>query len=374
MLPMVQADDMPRADLILLTPGPVRIPPIVADYLANPPCNYHRQDAFRSMFADTERDLKKLIGIRAGDDYFATLQTTTGTGANEAVLLAFEGLGKGLIVTNGFFGARAVDQARQNGIAHAVLELPQDRPIDPDAVDRAIAADAAIKWVFFVSHETRTGLKNPFEAIGQRVKARGLFVGADVISSAFAYPIDLEAAQVDLATGSSAKAIMAAPGIGIVFTRKASVPALQKAARPRGYYLDVVAEYAKQSAELQPRFAQPVALHAALRAACIHLEKVGIANHMARIQRQMQVLIDHVAGIGLHPLMDAAYRSNIAVNFSLPSGLTYGQFAKRMEEQGYFCLYGIPGDQSHFQLSTIGDLSDDHIKGVSGALSRVFGR
>jgi len=363
-----------RADLILFTPGPVRIPAIVADYLANPPCNYHRQDAFRAMFADTERDLKRLIGIQKPDDYFATLQTTTGTGANEGCLLALEGLGKGLIARNGFFGARAADQARQNNIAVTVLDLPEDRPMDPDAIARALDADPAIKWVFFTSHETRTGLRNPFEAIGQLAKARGKMVAADIISSAYAYPIDLEASQVDLATASSAKAIMAAPGIGIVFTRKAAVPALKATGKPRGYYLDVVAEYEKQSAELQPRFAQPVALHAALRAACIHLEKVGIAAHMARIQRQMKALTDHLGGMGLRPLLDERYRSNIAVNFSLPAGLSYGQFAKRMEEQGYFCLYGIPGDQSHFQLSTIGDLTDEHIAGVSAALSRVFDR
>lgn len=364
---------MSRADLILFTPGPVRIPTLVADYLANPPCNYHRQDAFRAMFTETERDLKRLVGIKRPDDYFATLQTTTGTGANEGCMLAFEPLGKGLIVTNGFFGSRAVDQAKQNTIAASVLALPDDRPIDPDAVATALDADPAIKWVFFVSHETRTGLRNPFEAIGQACKARDKMVAADIISSAFAYPIDIEASQVDLATASSAKAIMAAPGIAMVFTRKASVPVLRQAGKPRGYYFDLVAEYEKQSAEAQPRFAQPVALHAALRAACIHLDKVGIDQHMARIQRQMKTLIDHLGGMGLRPLMDERYRSNIAVNFSLPAGLTYGQFAKRMEEQGYFCLYGIPGDQSHFQLSTIGDLTDDHIRGVSAALSRVFG-
>ena len=362
-----------RSDLILFTPGPVRIPALVAEYLARPPCNYHRQEAFRVMFADTERDLKRLVGITRPDDWFATHLTATGTGANEAVLLALEGLGKGLIATNGFFGARAVDQARQNGIAIEVLSAPEDRPLDPDAIAAALDRDPAIRWVFFVSHETRTGLENPFEAIGKTVKARGRMVAADIISSAFAYPIDLEAAQVDLATASSAKAVMAAPGIGIVFTQKASVPALAKAARPRGYYLDVVAEYKKQSAELQPRFAQPVVLHAALRAACLHLERVTIAGHMQRIQRQMKTLADHLGAIGVAPLLDAAYRSNIAVNFRLPDGLTYAEFSKRMEEEGYFCLYGIPGDQSHFQLSTIGDLTDDHIQGAMGALNRVLG-
>jgi hypothetical protein len=116
-----------RADLILFTPGPVKIPPIVADYLANPPCNYHRQDAFTAMFRDTERDLKRLIGIQRPDEWFATLQTATGTGANEACMLALSGLGKGLIPHNGFFGARCVDQARQNRLEFTALAPFTDR-------------------------------------------------------------------------------------------------------------------------------------------------------------------------------------------------------------------------------------------------------
>lgn len=365
---------MPRDELILFTPGPVRIPPRVAHALSHPPCNYHRQDAFRDMFQATEVLLKQLIGIERADDFYATILTATGTGANEACLLALEPLGKGLIVNNGFFAARAVDQARQHGIAVEVLELPTDRPIDVSVVEAVLDRDAAIKWVFFVSHETRAGLRNPLEQLGRSCKQRGRMVAADVISSAFAYPIDLEAAQVDLATASSAKAIMAAPGLGIVFTRKAAVPVLEAAGRSRSYYLDVVAEYRKQVNEAQTRFAQPVALHAALHAACTLLAEIGIEKHYQRIQAQMGALIAHLAKLGSEPLLDAAYRSNIAVNFRLPVGTPYTRFSKQMEELGYFCLYGIPGDQTHFQLSTIGDLSDAHIDGVKAALSDVLKR
>jgi len=365
---------MRRIDPILFTPGPVRIPPRVAEYLAHPPCNYHRQEAFREMFAENQRSLKTLVGIADPDGYFATVLTTTGTGANEACLLALEGLGKGLIASNGFFGDRVVDQARQNRIAHVVIASDRDRPLDPDAIGAALDRDPEIRWVFFVSHETRTGLANPLEAIGRACKQRGRMVAADAISSAFAYPIDLEASQVDLVTASSAKAIMAAPGLGIVFTRTAAVPALAAAGPPRGYYLDVVAEYEKQRAELQPRFAQPVVLHAALRAACLHLEEVGIAAHHARIQRQMRALIDHLATLDVPPLLDERFRSNIAVNFRLPADLPYREFAVEMEQLGYYCLYGIPGDQTHFQLSTIGHLTDDDIAGVQAALRRVLQR
>lgn len=371
---------MPRDELILFTPGPVRIPPSVAHALSHPRCNYHRQDAFRDMFKETEVLLKQLIGIKRADDYYATIMTATGTGANEACLLAFEPLGKGLIVNNGFFAARAVDQAKQNGIAVDTLELPIDRPIDVSAVEAALdrsTGPGAIKWVFFVSHETRAGLKNPLVELGRAIKQRGKMLAVDVISSAYAYPIDLEAAQVDLATASSAKAIMAAPGLGVIFTKKSSVPVLEAArptAQPRGYYLDVLAEYHKQVKEAQTRFAQPVALHAALHAACTHLAEIGIERHYQRVQDQMSALVEHLAKLGSDPLLDSAFRSNIAVNFRLPVGTPYTQFSKQMEELGFFCLYGIPGDQSHFQLSTIGDLTDSHIDGMKAALSEVLKR
>lgn len=365
---------MARDELILFTPGPVRIPPSVAHALSHPRCNYHRQDAFRDMFQETEVLLKQLLGFKHPDDYYATVMTATGTGANEACLLALEPVGKGLVVNNGFFAARAVDQARQNSINIATLELPQDQPIDVKAVEAVLDRDGDIKWVFFVSHETRAGLRNPLEQLGRACKQRGKLVAVDVISSAYAYPIDLEAAQVDLATASSAKAVMAAPGLGIIFTKKASVPALAAHGKPRGYYLDVVAEYQKQVTEAQTRFAQPVALHAALHAACTHLAEIGIDRHYERIQAQMGALIEHLAKLDVRPLLGDGFRSNIAVNFRLPVGTTYTQFSKRMEELGYFCLYGIPGDQSHFQLSTIGDLSDAHIDGVKAALSEVLKR
>jgi aspartate aminotransferase-like enzyme len=347
---------------------------LVAEYLSDPPCNYHRQEAFREMFAETEADLKTLIGIREPAAYFATLLTSTGTGANEACLQAFEGLGKGAILRNGFFGARAADQAAQNGIDHVVVDFPDDRPIDADALAAALDREGDLRWVFYVSHETRVGLSNPMVQIGRVCKDRGLMVAADIISSAYAYPIDIEQSQLDLAVASSAKALMAAPGIGIIFTRRDAVPALREARRGRGYYLDLVAEFDKQSAEMQPRFAQPVALHAAVRAACTHLATVGMDNHMSRIGAQLEEIRLHLEGLDVPALLDPSYRSGIAVNFRLPAGLPYADFAAKMTAQGYYLLYGIPGDDTHFQVSTIGDLHAEHISGLNDALTHVLAR
>jgi len=361
----------PGGNPILFTPGPVRVPPAVTRALVDPPCNYHRQDAFRALRADIERDVMALLGIRDGAAYHATVLATTGTGANEACLLALAGLGPGLIAANGFFAARLADQAARNGIAHRVLKAPADRPFDPAAIDRALAAAPDVRWLYIVSHETRAGLKNPLTELGAVARRRGVAVAADVVSSAFAYPIDIEGAGLDLAVTSSSKAIGAVPGLGMVLVRAAFLDRL-RAARGAGYYLDLVAECDKQRNESQPRFAQPVALYAALAAACAHLRAIGIDAHMARMQRQMQAIVAHLDALGIPATLPAAYRSGVAVNFRLPAWLRYPEFARRMQQEGYYLLYGPPGDDGQFQVSTIGDLDDGHVAGLQAALRRVL--
>ena len=356
---------------ILFTPGPVRVPPSVTRALAEPPCNYHRQDAFTALRADIERDVIALLGIRDPAAYQATVMTATGTGANEACLLALAGLGPGLIAANGFFAARLAEQAARNGITHRVLERPADRPLDPADVERALAADPALRWLYVVSHETRAGLRNPLAELGAAARRRGVAVAADVVSSAFAYPIDVEAAGLDLAVTSSSKAIGAVPGLGIVIARTAFIEQLRAAPRS-GYYLDLVAEHDKQRRESQPRFAQPVALYAALAAACAHLRAVGIDAHMARMQRQMRAIVGHLESLGIPASLSAEHRSGVAVNFRLPASLRYPEFARRMLREGYYLLYGPPGDDGQFQVSTIGDLDDSHVQGLLGALRRVL--
>jgi len=356
---------------VLFTPGPVRVPPAVTRALADPPCNYHRQEGFRALRGAIERDVIGLLGIRDPAAYHAAVMTTTGTGANEACLLALAGIGPGLIVANGFFGARLVEQAARNGIAHRVLERPADRPLDPGDIDGALAAAPELRWLYVVSHETRAGLKNPLREIGQVARRRGVAVAADVVSSAFAYPIDVEAAGLDLAVTSSSKAIGAVPGLGIVLVRAAFLERL-RASRGAGYYLDLVAECDKQRRESQPRFAQPVALYAALAAACAHLRAIGVDAHMARMQRQMRVIVAHLDALGVQATLPAASRSNVAVNFRLPADRRYPEFAQRMQQEGYYLLYGPPGDDGQFQVSTMGDLDDDHVAGLLGALRRVL--
>ena len=171
------------------------------------------------MFVATERDLKALIGITAGDDYYATVQTSTGTGANEACLLAFKPHGKGLIASNGFFGGADRSGAPEPDRSRRPCERRTTSHSTP-SVGAALDADPSSGGCF--SSVTRPAPDSkPVRGDRPGVQGRGVFVGADAISSAYAYPIDIAASRIDLVTASSAKAIMAAPGLAITFVRKA---------------------------------------------------------------------------------------------------------------------------------------------------------
>jgi 2-aminoethylphosphonate-pyruvate transaminase len=196
-------------------------------------------------------------------------------------------------------------------------------------------------------------------------------VGADCVSSAFAYPLALEQAGVDLAVATTSKALMAVPGLGIVFARRDALAELRGAARDDAYYLDLLAEQAKQERELAPRFGQPVQLHAAVRGACLHLRGVGIDAHMRRIGSQLADVTAHLEELGVPAMLAPQHRGGVATNFVAPSELPYPELARRMAAEGYYILYGAIEDPRQFQVCTMGDLDGDDVDGVKRAFTRV---
>jgi aspartate aminotransferase-like enzyme len=147
---------------------------------------------------------------------------------------------------------------------------------------------------------------------------------------------------------------------------------LKAAQKAEGYYFDLLGEYEKQKKEQAPRFGQPVQLHAAVRAACMHLRSVGIENHLARIRGQMEDITDHLDALGVGALLEPKYRSWVAVNFILPPGIEYPEFSQLMAREGYYILYGVIEDPSQFQVCTMGDLSTADVEGLKRAFTKVL--
>src|SRR5262245_38572311 len=94
-----------------LTTGPVAVTPEVQNAFSESPVS-HRSAAFKQLFCETTELLCENLQVKD-----AFLLTGSGTLANEAMLQEIKYLrGKGLILSNGEFGSRLIEQSRRNSL------------------------------------------------------------------------------------------------------------------------------------------------------------------------------------------------------------------------------------------------------------------
>jgi aspartate aminotransferase-like enzyme len=188
----------------------------------------HRSREFVDRVARVRRALCELTGA---DD--AALVVGTGTLANDAVATALRARpGKGLVLANGEFGERLIEQARCAGLEFDELRLPWGEPFPESQVAQAAVRGCA-SWLWAVHCETSTGVLNDFDVLKRSAGRARAALCLDCISSIGAVPLRLRG--VWLASASSAKGLGAYPGLAAVLVNGAAPHTAPPAAR----YLDL---------------------------------------------------------------------------------------------------------------------------------------
>ncbi|MDR3229044.1 MAG: aminotransferase class V-fold PLP-dependent enzyme [Puniceicoccales bacterium] len=202
--------------VVSLLPGPVTVTPRVLAAMGVQPFS-HRSALFHDILDEARRGICRLANVA-----HCQIMPGSGTLANDVVSLQLARLGTpGLVLANGEFGKRLAGQARRAGMQHTLLEIPWGGEFDPAAIRDAIDAVPAGGWVWWVWHETSTGIINPNQEIIERARARGLVIAADAISAIGNIPTDLS--QTDYATAVSGKGLCGYPGLGIVMYKNPDV-------------------------------------------------------------------------------------------------------------------------------------------------------
>jgi aspartate aminotransferase-like enzyme len=216
-------------------PGPVPLADNVRSAFERPPA-YHRDVRFREEFSRTRARLSALVGA-------PNVQILLGSGtlANDAVAGQISLLdAPGVVISNGEFGERLIDQARRMNLVHEPVAFGWGEPIDDARVTRAIDKidKSGAKWLWAVVGETSTGMLNSVDALKAIAREHGLALCLDCVSAVGAVPLDLS--DVYLASGASGKALASLPGLSFVFHSEDVVP--QPSRLPRyldlGYYAE----------------------------------------------------------------------------------------------------------------------------------------
>ena len=159
------------------------------------------------MFAGDERDPESASPGSGNPDAYCSRSrcTATGTGANEACLLALEPLVKGLVAnTVSSPRASSIRGGAPERIDITVLESPGTARSITDAIAAALDRDPSIQVGCSSSATRNAPACAPVR--GDRAASASSAVAwfaADAISSAYAVPIDVDASQIDLVPLSS---------------------------------------------------------------------------------------------------------------------------------------------------------------------------
>jgi len=339
-------------------PGPVTVRREVRRAFEQAP-ESHRADCFKSDFRVTRQALCELVGAA-----HCEILLGSGTLANDVVgaQLSLEAT-RGLVLSNGEFGSRLVDQARRFKLDFESLEFAWGAPLDLAAVKKRMARKPSPGWVWCVHCETSTGVLNDLAALKHLCASHGAKLCVDTISSIGTLPVDLTG--VFLASGASGKGLRSYPGLSMVFHQHEVQPAPGRLPR----YLDL-GYYTVQ--EGIPFTFSSNLLHA-LRTAVRH---VDWKKHFADIAGISAWLRASLLESGFTLIGRNTQTSPAVITIALPPEMNSVTVGAAMQEAGYLlsCNSEYLRPRNWIQICLMGECSREKVVSLLNALNRTCSR
>jgi 2-aminoethylphosphonate-pyruvate transaminase len=347
----VTGGQAPRRRL-LFTPGPLTMSARVRDAMRED--RGSRDPAFVALGRDLVAGLSELL--EAGDGQALVPLQGSGTFAVEAMIGSLvPPAGRLLVVENGVYAERIARIARTIGRDVDRLVLPATRPVDPAAVEAALAQDPSVTHVAAVHLETVAGLVNPIEAIARVVERSGRRLLVDAMSTFGA--LDLRAGNLpcEALAFSSNKCLQGPPGLGFVLARISGL----EAGRSPSLALDLHAQWRAWAADGQWRFTPPTHVLAGTHEALRELvEEGGPAKRLERYAGNFEILRAGCRDLGLATVLDEAFLSPIILALRNPDDPRF-DFEDLYRHLAARDLYIYPGNlagTASFRIGCIGDL------------------
>src|SRR5689334_6798845 len=275
---------IPRGWQFFMHPGPTNIPERVRAAMARPAVDFTGPE----FVALRDRCLERMKGVLKTKKGFVIVYAASGNGAWDASIAnCFSAGDKVLVPTTGFFTDRWANTARAYGLQVELIQTPERRPVDPEAVARHLAADKQheIKAVLIVQNETATGMRHPVAEVRaaiDRVGHPALYM-VDTISSLASYDFRMDEWGVDLVIGGSQKGLMLPPGMAFTAINDRAWQAAQAAKNPRKYWdWRPMIENGRQ---VQFCGTPPIAHFYGLEVSLDMIEEEGLENVFARHRR-----------------------------------------------------------------------------------------
>ena len=342
-------------ETVNLMPGPVSVHPDVQRAFARRP-ESHRSPGF---VAGVQRVKDLLCGLTNAKH--VEIMLGSGTLANDVIAaqLSLEP-GRGLILSNGEFGDRLLDQATRFGLEFDALQEPWGQPFNANEISSTVA-QGHYAWIWAVHCETSTGVLNDIALLNRLSTKTSTKLALDCISSIGTTPVDLRG--VFLASGVSGKGLASYPGLSMVFYNHEVQPRPDRLPR----YLDL--GYIANKGGVP--FTTSSNLLAALASALDVLEP---AQRFDDVAERTRALRDSLRAHGFTLLAQDEVFAPAVITIVLPPDVDSVELGERVENAGFALSYNSDylRERNWIQICLMGYLDDANLEPLIPTLEREY--
>lgn len=363
----------------LLIPGPVTTRPEVRAAMAVDIAPWDND--FRPVLAEVCQRLLLIAGGRP-ETHTALVLQGCGHFITEAALRSFMAPmghpmpGRILIPAIGAYADRMARLAREAGRDVVELALPDQVPVDKQAVADALAADPSITHVGAVYSETGTGVIHDVAAIGAVVREAGRRMIVDAVSAFGALPLDMDAQpEIDAVVFTSNKCFEGLPGLGFAVCRLDGLAANRGNAGSWSFDLESIHQLMLRSPG-SFRFTPPVQVLSAFRVALdIHEREGGRSARLARYRANVNMLYEGIQRLGLSPYVPHEHQGPVVMNTHAPADPAWNlqTFVDGLKRRGFLIsnFYNTPTPS--FRVGCIGAITPEDMTAFVAAIDAVLG-
>jgi len=323
----------------LITPGPTPVPPEVLSALSEPVI-HHRAPRFTEILKQVVAGLKYIYQTENDIIVFAA----SGTGAMESAVVNVVNPGDHVLVGSmGNFGERWKKLTATWGAEVTALDHEWGAKVVPADIEKALAADPAIKAVYVQFSETSTGVVNDIRAIGEIVARTPAILVVDAISGLGATDLKTDEWHVDICVAGSQKALMVPPGLAYVAVSEKAWAVVEQCATPRFYYDYVAARKKMTGDSAQTPYTPAVSLMVAQNAAIDLIMEEGLENVFERHRVLSRAAKEGVKALGLELFGPDDPEANSVTAVKVPDGVDGGKIGKIARDKWGVWLAGGQG-------------------------------
>lgn len=356
--------------MLLMTPGPTRVPERVLRAGARPMI-HHRSAEFSRELAE----LLDLLGPVFGSSRPVLPVHTTGRGALEATICNLFSPGDEIAVCcNGKFGEMWSGFAESYGVRVHRISADWMRSISPAEIDAFLAEHPRVRAVALTYVDTSTGVANDVAAVAGVVASHDALVLVDGVPSIGGMPFAFDEWGIDVAVTGSQKCLMSSPGMSFVAMSARAWTAANHSRLPRNYWDFSAIQRAITGPKVETPGTTPVHIVLQLAEALRMIHEEGLPRVFDRHATIAARVREGVRELGLEMQCPALERYAWTVTaIALPPHLSPAAVRDALKSRGIFTAGGLAKFQPcGIRIGHMGDIRLDDVERTLASLRDVL--